>query len=213
MSAIPAIAKTASRASPSACKQVLSSLSNEGVYSTPRKRGPFDSMLYDLRHIKDLSDWRLVLGLLDSYNSDNFLEVIEEKKFVGEMVVHAEHGYQKTWLSRPSDPFLVGLYHWLPGGATPLHDHGDYATAYYKVVGDNSLTNIVYEKHLSDEPGKFDVSFMREEDITPWKAVAVLPWKQAHIVANRADQDAYSIHIYTPKFDTHRQWQCPKSCA
>merc|ERR1719367_394881 len=98
-------------------------------------------------------------------------------------------GTKKTWLSRPSDNFLVGLYHWNPNGATPLHDHGDYSTAYYKVIGENSLTNVVYEKTLSDVPGKFDVTFQREEDITPWKAIAVMPWKQAHIVANRCEED------------------------
>jgi len=214
--AFPSLAKAvpkATAAGSSACKEVLTSLSSQGVYAVPRRRGPFDSMLYHLRQMHDLSDRDKVLELLDSYDSNNFLEVLEEKLFCGEVMVHNEFGYQKTWLSRPNDKFLVGLYHWTPGGATPLHDHGDYATAYYKVVGEKSLTNVVYEKLLSDEPGKFDVKFVFEEDITPWHAVAVLPWKQAHIVANRNPEDAFSIHIYTPKFDTHRTWHCDKSCA
>jgi len=196
----------------------LSPTSSQGTtacrrFSQQCNRGPFDSMLYALRQMKDLSQTDEVLRLLDTYQSDNFREILEQKHLCGEVVVHEAEGYEKAWLTRPNDPFLVGLYRWQPGGATPLHDHGDTATAYYKIIGDVPLKNIVYSKGLAEEPGKFNVRYMYENEITPWKAIAILPWRQAHIVRNDSKDDAYSIHIYTPKYEWCRVWKDEKAIA
>merc|ERR1719336_2511364 len=154
-----------------------------------------------------------VLNFLDNYKADNYKEVLADKEPIGEMVHHGEgQGYSKAWLTRPNDPFLVGLYRWPPGSTTTIHDHGNYATVYYKVLGEVPLTNIVYAK--VPQPGeKYGLRSLRTESIVPWRAIAILPFYEAHRVTNLENEVAYSIHIYTPKFESHREWKDENDAA
>lgn len=168
----------------------------------------FDKMLIKLRKLQDLNNGHEILNVLDSFEfaESDWQPYLKTSKEKLELVVHKKEGYCKTWLTRHNDPFLVGLYHWKPGSATPIHDHGDFSTAFYKTLKGGNLTNIVYKKVLSAN-GAIGIKEKRKETLGDEKAVAILPNTEAHIVRNDTGRDVFSIHVYVPGFEHHRIWR------
>jgi len=109
--------------------------------------------------------------------------------------------YRRHLLHRdPNNRFIVLSLVWMPGQATPVHDHSCWG-----VMGllDNSLEEIGYDR-LDDgaRPGYAELKPSRGSDVAKGSVAYLLPpYEEIHRITNVSDKPTVSIHVYGRDLD------------
>ena len=123
--------------------------------------------------------------------------LLAEGNFLPEEAMQpSEKGYARHLLYRdPEGRFSIAAMVWQPGQGTPIHDHDGTWGMIGMVQGGLEVVN-----YFSDDrdvrPG--DVSLRRDAPHTPRAGTAecVCGCADIHVVKNRSDEMAISLHVY-----------------
>ncbi len=109
--------------------------------------------------------------------------------------------YRRHLLHRdPQNRFIVLSLVWMPGQATPIHDHSCWG-----VMGvlDNSLEEIGYDR--LDDGSRADFAELKQSrgaDVGRGSVAYLLPpYEEIHRIANVSSKPTISIHIYGRDLD------------
>ncbi|MBK8976215.1 MAG: cysteine dioxygenase family protein [Planctomycetes bacterium] len=96
--------------------------------------------------------------------------------------------------------FVVLALVWLPGQATPIHDHSCWG-----VMGivENTLQEVVYER-LDDgsRPGHAELRELQGGQVSAGSTSYLLPpYHEIHAIGNNGDRTSISIHVYGRDID------------
>jgi predicted metal-dependent enzyme (double-stranded beta helix superfamily) len=109
--------------------------------------------------------------------------------------------YSRHLLHRdPQNRFMVLSLVWMPGQATPVHDHSCWG-----VMGvlDNSLEEVAFER-LDDgtRPAFADVQEARSADVGAGSVSFLLPpYQEIHRIGNVSGKPTISVHVYGRDLD------------
>lgn len=100
----------------------------------------------------------------------------------------------------PNNRFIVLSLVWLPGQATPIHDHSCWG-----VMGllENSLEEICYNR-LDDgsRPDFAELEQSRGTDVGPGSVAYLLPpYEEIHRIGNVSGKPTVSVHVYGRDLD------------
>lgn len=112
-----------------------------------------------------------------------------------EWLVPSEHGYARHPIyADPLERFEVLVLVWQPGQATLLHDHDGTWGAEGVIQGAVTITNFLQEGVAG--PGLVRLRETETVVVRARETGQLLPPADCHIVANRGEELAVTIHVY-----------------
>lgn len=121
---------------------------------------------------------------------------LEERHRIGSNDNYARHLLHKD----PRNRFVVMSLVWMPGQATPIHDHSCWGAM---GMIENSLEEVCYDrKDDGSDPQRADLVQSRHSQVGPGTVAYLLPpYEEIHRIGNNTGKPTISLHIYGRELD------------
>ena len=121
---------------------------------------------------------------------------LEERHRVGSTDHYVRHLLHRD----PKNRFVILSLVWMPGQATPIHDH-----ACWGAMGliQNSLQEVCYDR-LDDgsDPSRAEIVQSRDSQVGRGTVAYLLPpYEEIHRIGNNTDKPTISLHVYGRELD------------
>ena len=107
-------------------------------------------------------------------------------------------GYTRSRLYA-GEAFEVLALLWFPGATTPIHDHGASFCATRVLAGELHVTRYL-RLDSSNDDGRIPLQLVGRSVQRIGEGDALESARDLHSVANRATNEALSIHVYAPRY-------------